>query len=125
MSNRDETHRLICTHRITVTEETRTGTEVAPALLEEIAPASMVISCLWSAKIGADLTLDCGTCKFRGKVSHCLSWADGYLVELQLHYDSLWAPCYFMPEGIFNPKCLVCREPGCVPNCVKPRCIGN
>jgi len=86
-------------------------------LLEEISRTGAVVSLECPLRKGTNVRIDCRTCELRGKVVGCEHLPDGYFAEVAFPEDQPWAAAEFKPDGLFNPKFLVCKNPGCTPEC--------
>lgn len=87
-------------------------------LLEEISRTRAVVSLECPLRKGMAISIECQSCELRGKVAECKKWAGGYMAQVVLPTDQQWQPALFKPDGLFNPKYLVCKHPRCTPDCV-------
>lgn len=86
-------------------------------LLEEISRTGAVVSLECPLRKGTNVRIDCRTCELRGKVVGCKHSPGGYFAEVAFPEDQPWAAANFKPEGLYNPSYLVCKNPGCTPEC--------
>jgi len=117
-----KTSKLLCSHMIVLRLGREKGARRVAALIEEIARSGATISSHCSLLNGSHVSLDCGTCELRGKVSRCRSWVGGYLTEVDFLPGEEWLPETWKPDRLFNPKSMVCRNPDCRPDCVSESC---
>jgi hypothetical protein len=93
------------------------------ALLEEISRPNAVVSLECPLRAGSAVRIDCGSCELRGKVTGCKKSPIGYTAEIALPESQPWPR--FKPDGLFNPNYLVCKNPGCAPDCVDGDCASQ
>jgi hypothetical protein len=116
---------LLCSHLTRVHPVSREGREPKAeqdALLEEISLTRAVVSLECPLRKGSTVRIDCRTCELRGKVLGCKHGATGYVAEVAFPANQPWQPSKFKPDGLFNPNYLVCKNPGCTPECVGGSC---
>jgi hypothetical protein len=108
---------LLCSHLARIRTVSRNDREYE-GLLEEISRTRAVVSLECPLKKGSAIRIDCQRCELRGKVTECKKCAGGYMAEVILPEDQPWQHAQFKPDGLFNPKYLVCKLPRCTPDCV-------
>jgi hypothetical protein len=112
-------------HLAKIHPDSKKRQEPAPkqdALIEEISITGAVMSVGCPLRKGSRVRIDCRTCELRGKVTGCTKWSAGYIAEVAFPEHAPWQPAEFKPDGLFNPNYLVCRNPGCTPECVGGSC---